>query len=781
MSSQISVTLRLPARFAAHGDIFRNADYIPGGVRITSTPLYIVSDAVMLLSSEDRNILLNGIADLLRAKMITCLDIDTGLPKSAGDIATFTNSCSWEPADSSGNNSGTGGGGGRELTARSVTPRDVTFLQPSKNLFDKSKATLHEFLGHDGTTGTTPGFDYDYSDFIAVTAGATYTASTSMRFTTYFNSAKAFVAGGAQTTDRITIPAGVAFVRVTFPHSSIDTFQFELGAVSTSFVPFGFTLTGEDGTPIALTADQRVPADRSITAQKIAQRAITPMETNFLQRGKNLFNKASATIGYFLGDEGSLVANAGFDYSDFIPVTPGVTYTGRGIGNNMRFTTYYDADKRLVAGGAHDQITTFTVPAGVAFVRVTLIHADLDSFQLEVGSTATAFEAFGFSMAVDDGSPVFSVPAPRSTTTERLALRAVTPLETNFLQPGKNLFNKSKAVIGYFLGDGGGVVQHATFDYSDFIPVTPGVTYTGRGASTSMRFTTYYNAAKGVVGGGSNSQIQTFTVPAGVAFVRVTLNHTDLASFQFEAGSTPTAFEAFGFTLVGQDGEVFTVPGVTASVAVSLWFAKKWSTLGDSLTQGLTWQPSVATALGLVHTGYGLGGSRISGSAGSTTAMCQDTRINAIPTDQDLVTVMGGTNDFAQNVALGAVDSADPNTFNGALNVMLTKLLTRFPTKRIALFTTPWGERLDFASAGWANGYTNTLGLTCADYSSAIRAACLRWGVPCVDVQGKCGWNTVNIRTYITDDGGLFHPNTVGGRRIAEVTIGELKRIEPLI
>ena len=50
------------------------------------------------------------------------------------------------------------------------------------------------------------------------------------------------------------------------------------------------------------------------------------------------------------------------------------------IGSGMRFTCYFNSNLNVVAGGSNTNITTFTPPAGVAYVRVSMYHSDLSLF-----------------------------------------------------------------------------------------------------------------------------------------------------------------------------------------------------------------------------------------------------------------------------------------------------------------------------------------------------------------------------------------------------------------
>jgi hypothetical protein len=446
----------------------------------------------------------------------------------------------------------------------------------------------------------------------------------------------------------------------------------------------------------------------------------------------------------------------------------------------MRFITYYGADRAFVPGGGGAGgagVTTFTAPANVYFVRITITHSDLATFQLEVGSVATAFEPFALRLTGPDGTPILPVLPDSSVSAAALAAAIVSPVKTTFLVLGKNLFNKAAATIGYFQGPTGAPIAGATYDLSDFMPVTAGQTYYGRGAA-GMRFTTYYDANKVNVPGGASVEVSSFVAPAGVAFVKVSIFHTDLASFQFEQSATQTAYEAYGYKFTSD-----VIGGATASV-VSGWANKTWASLGDSITAGATWQAMVASALGLIPTNFGIGGTKVSGPAGDANAMCQDARINAIPTTVELITMMGGTNDWAQNVPLGADNSTDPLTFNGALNTFAAKAFARWPGKRIALATTPYGEIPDWTGrTGWTSPAHNSLGLTTNEYAVAIRKACERLNFHCIDVARSAGWGTYNITEAmggsLTDH---LHPAaaSLAAKGIAAAHRGALRAIEPV-
>ena len=125
-------------------------------------------------------------------------------------------------------------------------------------------------------------------------------------------------------------------------------------------------------------------------------------------RTRNLANVATDIDGYYIGADGSIVANANSCYSDIIPVVAGETYVWSGICggssyNNKRVHAYVDGvwNQQITS----EQITaqapfaiSFTVPAGVNGIRISHFNDDTET-QVELGSTKTAYIAYNDSTA----------------------------------------------------------------------------------------------------------------------------------------------------------------------------------------------------------------------------------------------------------------------------------------------------------------------------------------------------------------------------------------------
>ena len=73
----------------------------------------------------------------------------------------------------------------------------------------------------------------------------------------------------------------------------------------------------------------------------------------------------------------------------------------------------------------------------------------------------------------------------------------------------------------------------------------------------------------------------------------------------------------------------------------------------------------------------------------------------------------------------------------------------------------------------------NKAWLLTSDYAKAVKNVAAFYGLPCIDLHSKVGWNNSNGSCYLKDG---IHPNTtIGYPRISEVVLGELKALEPML
>lgn len=149
-------------------------------------------------------------------------------------------------------------------------------------------------------------------------------------------------------------------------------------------------------------------------------------------------------------------------------------------------------------------------------------------------------------------TPVNATPGPNSVTTEKIAPGAVTWDKINGAVRGKNLFNKDTVINNAYIHylDGQVVTGHPTYCASDFIPVEPNTDYYF--TKVINQHYAFYDINKNWIGPSTNGGASTGQVvrtPANAAYMRVTLNMTDVASAQIEKGTAGTSYEPYGYTI----------------------------------------------------------------------------------------------------------------------------------------------------------------------------------------------------------------------------------------
>jgi hypothetical protein len=116
--------------------------------------------------------------------------------------------------------------------------------------------------------------------------------------------------------------------------------------------------------------------------------------------GKNLFNKSAVTNGGYIDTNGEVVTWETFGYSEYIRVIGGQTYSYSGTANNVGYSAkaaWYDSNKNFISAFSFGQSGQVTAPATAEFLRTSVRIASpsgLDTYQLELGSTITTYEAY---------------------------------------------------------------------------------------------------------------------------------------------------------------------------------------------------------------------------------------------------------------------------------------------------------------------------------------------------------------------------------------------------
>lgn len=202
---------------------------------------------------------------------------------------------------------------------------------------------------------------------------------------------------------------------------------------------------------------------------------------------------------------------------------------------------------------------------------------------------------------------------------------------------------------------------------------------------------------------------------------------------------------------------------------------KKVLFLGDSITAGAgasspeTNYVSVFTRLSGAQTvNYGIGGTRIARQITPSAEARWDrdfvSRVEEMEPDADVVVVFGGTNDFGHGDApFGSFDDREETSFYGALHVLCTRLIQKYPRAEI-VFMTPL-HRLSEDNTRKENGATDTRPLRA--YVDAIKEVAGYYGLPVLDLFRTSGLQPKVdiIRQLYMPDG--LHPSDLGAEKLA--------------
>lgn len=505
-----------------------------------------------------------------------------------------------------------------------------------------------------------------------------------------------------------------------------------------------------------------VVGKNTVLAENIVDSQIIERCVSFLNIcSKNIFDKDYCTSG-IIKEDGLIASNSGYVHSDYISVNSGdkITITTGVTSGGCS----YDANKNVV-GKPYTTATitrpfTFTVPAGVSYIKFNIGINELNKFMICKGETLIDYENISYNLL-------------NKILIDKAQIKnfLVDKHECNFIEAPTNLFNKNSVVSGLLLQTGVLDSSKSGYYVSDFIPVNVGdkitvsKTYSSPGGAydKDRNFIT-----DGIVCDNIYSPY-TFTITnPTIKFVRLNLESHLIDSYMVVRGDNlPNKYIAHEYKLIKD----IKITEDNLSVVTSKWHDKRCVTFGDSITwydkqtynintleSGVKvkgYQSYLEEMLGLTITNQGVSGN-------TTPQVC--TRIKAFDfTGYDLVTLMSGTNDFrdASTEQIGIIQTIgsifDETTFIGAYQTMIESILTRYPNIRIQIFT-PFMV--------WRNGV-----LMPETYIDALKSVGELYGIPVLDLYHNSGINDLTKGLFIVDDTSKvnyqFHPSTKGYERLS--------------
>ena len=198
------------------------------------------------------------------------------------------------------------------------------------------------------------------------------------------------------------------------------------------------------------------------------------------------------------------------------------------------------------------------------------------------------------------------------------------------------------------------------------------------------------------------------------------------------------------------------------------WKDKKYNALGDSITKGINPSNDYQVMTGnrysdIIQRCLKLSTANNYGIEGTTIVHQYDNngmidRYQSMSDDADLISVFGGTNDFASNAPMGEINSGNNNEFKCAFNNLIKGLIEKYPSKKIFVITPiPRHDATIDGKVANANGYK------LQDYVNAEIEICNMNGIQVLNLyDGMLGITPDNEdekKAYMPDG---VHPNVDG-------------------
>lgn len=426
----------------------------------------------------------------------------------------------------------------------------------------------------------------------------------------------------------------------------------------------------------------------------------------------NLFDKDSTILGTIYSTS-----------SNYIQVTPNTRYSSN---KANAYIDFYDINKSFISEIAGTM--SITTPINCYYMICRPANSDVNTYMVWKG---------------------YSAP-PRYYSYLQGTYEYNIVLGSNYLQVGKNLFNKSSVTINRYIDkDTGALAVLTGYNASDYIEIESSTIYA---YNYNGQTYAWYNIDKTYISGGTTSA--SLTSPNNAKYIRISVSDSQINTAQFEKG-TVSVYQTYK--------KKFKDDYIPHKL-LSIWNNLIMDTLGDSITYLASWQSTVVDRLGLAsYNNHGISGATITASANSMT----DNVVN-VSSSADIVTVFGGTNDFMGNYPMGTLvnygGTFNKSTFIGALQYICEYLINYMPTKRIILIAPYQQDYKTVSDAGFtlaANGYVkNSQGFTLEDYVNSILVVGKYYGLPTLDLYHTSGCNKLNILTYTYDK---CHPSKYGG------------------
>ena len=548
---------------------------------------------------------------------------------------------------------------------------------------------------------------------------------------------------------------------------------------------FSMANMGQDIKEAMTGGSVAVVGRNSVLTETIADNQVNQYKVDFIKEDNNLLRAEGLTFNKNIDvNSGLTIESDGYVTTDFISVDSSTLYTFnfyKLAPNNPGATViYYNSDKTIISNEFVTEFS-FTTPKNCGYIRISFPNYDI----IKINNTFLSKDTTKTSPKLKN--EYLDESFLNNNFENNFVKKCIEPLNCSFFDKIINIkdntqFEKNKTVnptTGAFEDfSGRTILGFYDVKYADAINVN--VDTTMFLYDENKNILSSVNAGN-IIKSGTVIPI-THSTSANdsmfVVIVALTVDNSALNNIVI----TPCKYKYDGVD------RYYLKDSVLKSLSNSSFYKnKKITCYGDSITAQNQWQPHVANYFGCTMINKGVGGTTVFNNGNKEVIedverdswMCSDDRINLIPTDSDVILVFGGHNDWGyENLQMGVLGDGNliDSTFKSAYSLMLKKLITKFPNARIITMT-PVGGRTE-TEKGNTDKQFYIRDLCMTDFANAVKEVSAYYGIPCIDINGESGISTLNHDTYIAD---VIHPNSEGGKLIANAVINGMKRFEPII
>ena len=365
---------------------------------------------------------------------------------------------------------------------------------------------------------------------------------------------------------------------------------------------------------------------------------------------------------------------------------------------------------------------------------------------------------------------------------------------SDFLDTDSNIFNKDKAIFGYWLNDTS--LTHTTenryiYGYID-IEGKKEIHLIHNSATYHSFNIAFYDSSYTLIKIVKNKMYYNIKDDNSLTNAKwVILNSTN--AFNNNSKEQLTDVIVSFTPIIGQPKQkMFSSNCIdTRKFRINKWYGKIGDSLGDSLTERGYFQEDIKNKLSLSEFyNHGIGSTTMINTAASS--ICNSNRINSLSENPDFLTIMGGTNETGiltngtYKIGEISLDNHNDQTYVGAYNLCLSRIYYKYRLSEgyedvdyndIVRVDTPHELQIILMTPFYNdNGHDSKI---VAD--ATIEVAKL-WNLPYVDTFRKCGINKYNADMYfLPGTADRTHPiRSAYKNKISPIICSAIENLEPI-